>query len=190
MKTSSLKLIRLVPCMVMLAGLVAFNTARASDTDENRGQLNSSDYKFAKEAASGGMFEVNLGNMASANSKNAQVQQFGQRMVKDHTQANDNLKQIAERKGATLPTQLTSHQQREVDRLAKMSGPEFDKAYMSLMVRAHKSDERLFKKASEDAQDADIKNFASTTLTMVQEHLKLAQDLETSVKNEVSFNDR
>jgi putative membrane protein len=188
MNTHYLKSFRLLPCLVMLAAQTAFMSAYAADTTENRGQLSASDYKFAKEAATGGLFEVNLGNMAAANSRNTAVQQFGQHMVKDHGQAGQNLQQIATQKGATLPSQLTSRQQKEVDRLAKLSGPEFDKAYVACMVRAHKADEKAFKKASEDAEDSDLKNFAATTLTMVQEHLKMAQDLENSIKGEVSVN--
>jgi len=163
-------------------------SASAADVNDNPGQFSSSDYKFAKEAARGGMFEVNLGNMAAANSKNTAVQQFGQHMVADHGKAGHDLEQIASRKGASLPSQLTTRQQREVDHLAKLSGPEFDRAYTSLMVKAHKADEKAFKKESEEAQDPDLKNFAATTLTMVQEHLKMAQDLEGSVKNELSSN--
>lgn len=179
----------LVPCVALLAAQIAVLSASAADATDNPGQLSAEDYKFAKEAACGGMFEVNLGNMALANSQNAAVKQFGQRMVTDHGKANQELEAIASRKGATLPTQLPAHKQKEVDRLAKLSGPAFDKAYVALMVKAHKEDEKAFKKASEEAQDPDVKNFASTTLTMVQEHLKMAEDLQENIKHELSLND-
>ncbi len=172
----------------MVAAQLAFTSAYAADNGESRGQLSSSDYKFAKEAAMGGMFEVNLGNMAGSNSRNPAVQQFGQHMVKDHGDAGQKLQQIATAKGATLPTELTSKQQHEIDRLSKLSGTEFDKAYVSLMVKAHKTDERLFKKGSADIQDADLKNFFATTLPTIQEHLRMAEDLENNVKNAVTVN--
>ncbi len=183
-----MKSIRLLSCLVMMAAQVAFVSAYAADTADNRGQLSSSDYKFAKEAATGGMFEVNLGNIAASNSRNPAVQDFGRRMVKDHGQAGQNLQKIATQKEATLPADLSSHQQREVDRLAKLSGPEFDKAYVSAMVKAHKADEKAFRKAADEVQDSDLKGFAAATLPMIQEHLKMAQNLDNSVKNEVSVN--
>jgi putative membrane protein len=172
----------------MLVAQVAFVSAYAADANDNPGQLSSSDYKFAREAARGGMFEVNLGNVAIANSKNTEVQQFGQQMVKDHGAAGQKLQGIASQKGATLPTQLTEKQQKEVDKLTKLSGPEFDKAYLSCMIRAHKADERAFKKASEDIQDPDLKAFAADTLNIVRDHLKMAEDLDVSVKKELSVN--
>jgi putative membrane protein len=187
MKTNHRKL-SVLPALAMLVAQMAFVTAQAADANENPGQLSAADYKFAKEAACGGMFEVQLGNMAASNSKNNQVQEFGLRMVKDHGKAGQDLTQIASNKGATLPSQLSSRQQREVDRLAKLSGPEFDKAYMSCMVKAHKADEKAFKKASEDVKDPDLKAFAANTLTIVQDHLKMAEDLEQSVKNQLSLN--
>jgi putative membrane protein len=183
MKTN-LKQLLALPLAVLMT---QFATAvYAADANDNPGQLTASDYKFAKEAARGGMFEVNLGNVAQSNSKNTAVQQFGQQMVTDHGKAGQELEAIASRKGATLPAELTSHQQKEIDKLSKLTGPEFDKEYVSLMVKAHKMDERAFKKASEDVQDGDLKAFAANTLTVVQNHLKMAEDLEQTTKNEVS----
>jgi putative membrane protein len=177
----------LLPVLVLTAQL-AVTSALAADQNENRGQLSSSDYKFAKEAACGGMYEVNLGNMAAANSHNTAVQEFGRRMATDHTRVGQQLQQIATTKGATLPTDLEGKKQKEVDRLSKLTGPDFDKAYVAAMVKAHKADEKAFKKASEDLQDPDLKNFAGETLPMIQDHLKMAQDLEESVKHQLSMN--
>jgi putative membrane protein len=190
MNTHYHKKFRILPCLAMILAQVAMASAYAADSDENQGQLSASDYKFAREAAGGGMLEVNLGNMAAANSKNSAVQQFGLRMAKDHGKAGQDLEQIVSRKGASLPSQLPAKQQKEVDHLAKLSGPEFDKAYMALMVHCHKSDEKAFKRASENVQDPDLRAFAATTLTIVQEHLKMAEDLDESTKHEVSRNDQ
>ncbi|HUA64309.1 MAG TPA: DUF4142 domain-containing protein [Alphaproteobacteria bacterium] len=178
----------LLPCLMMAVAQLAIVAAYADDSTDNRGQFSASDYKFAKEAARGGKFEVTLGNVAASNSRNASVQQFGQQMVKDHGRAGQKLQQIATSKNATLPDELSAKQQREVDRLSKLTGPEFDKAYVACMIKAHKADEKAFKKASEEADDPDLRNFAATTLTMVRDHLRMAQDLESSVKNEVSVN--
>src|SRR5579872_2657875 len=65
--------------------------------------LSSADQKFIKEAAQGGMAEVELGQLAIQNASSEQVKKFGQRMVTDHSKANDQLKELAASKGVTLP---------------------------------------------------------------------------------------
>jgi putative membrane protein len=185
---TNLKKLRVIPFLAMIVAQAAVVAAYAGDNNDNRGQLSASDYKFAKTAACGGMLEVNLGNLAAANSSNPAVQQFGRRMVVDHGRAGQDLAQIAARKGATLPSELMGRQQKEVDKLTKLAGPDFDKAYVALMVKCHKMDEKEFKRASEDVQDPDLKAFAANTLTMVQDHLKMAEDLQDSIKNNLSMN--
>jgi putative membrane protein len=188
MKTNYCTKRRILPWVALLLAQAVWVSAYAADTDENRGQLSAADYKFAREAARGGIYEVNLGNMAAVNSRNSAVQQFGQRMARDHGKAGQDLAQIVSRKGGSLPSDPSSKQQREVDRLQKLSGHEFDRAYMAEMVRCHKADEKAFKKASEEVQDPDLKSFAATTLTTVRDHLKMAQELDENVGRELSQN--
>ena len=90
-------------------------------------------------------------------------------MVTDHGKAGQALAQIASRKGAMLPAQPTAAQQKEISRLAKLSGYEFDKAYVALMVKDHKADAKEFKRASENVPDLDLKAFAASTLLIVEE---------------------
>lgn len=183
MNTKCLKSFVVVPCIALFLAQAAL----AADSGD-RGQLSESDFRFAKKAAAGGMLEVTLGNIAQGNSSNTAVQQFGQRMAADHGKANQALQQIASNKGATLPSQLPGKLQKDVDRLSSMHGAAFDKDYMELMVKAHKMDEKLFEKASKDVQDPDLKAFAANTLAIVQEHLKMAEDLESSIKHPLSAN--
>ena len=131
--------------------------------------------------------EVSLGKVAADKSVNPAVRQFGQRMVTDHGKAGEDLAKIASSKGASLPSEPAAVQQKETERLAKLSGPEFDKAYMALMVRDHKADVKEFKRASEKVEDPELKAFAATTLTLVQDHLKMAEELSASLKHEVSM---
>lgn len=186
MKTNCKKL-GLLPIVAMMMAASTF-AVWAADKNENAGSFSSSDYKLVKNAACDGMMEVKLGNIAASNSKNNAVQQFGLRMVNDHGKAGQQLAQIASNKGATLPSDVTAHQQREIDKMAKLSGRDFDKDYISAMVRDHKSAERLFKKGSEEAEDPDLRAWFANTLPTIQEHLRMAQDLDRTVKNELSMN--
>jgi putative membrane protein len=140
------------------------------------------DNSFATKAAQGGMAEVQLGNLAKARAHSQEVKDFGQRMVTDHTKVNDQLKQIAAKTGMTLPTGLDAKDQATYDRLSKLSGVEFDRAYMRDMVSDHRGDVAEFRHESEHGANPDLKGFATATLPVLEEHLKLAESTEAAVK--------
>ena len=135
------------------------------------------------KAAVGGMAEVELGKLAQQNGSNDQVKQFGSRMVDDHSKANDELKQIASSKGITLPTDLDAKHKSVVAKMQKLTGAQFDRAYMDDMVKDHKEDVADFKKESTGGKDSDIKSFAAKTLPTLQDHLKMAQSTDAAVKS-------
>lgn len=157
-------------------------TTAASAPAAGARSLPGADRKFVENAAIGGLTEVELGNLAQQKASNDQVKQFGARMVQDHSKANDELKQIASSKGVQLPASLDKKHQKDVERFQKMTGAQFDKAYMSHMVDDHKKDVSEFKKEADSGKDGDIKGFASKTLPTLQEHLQLAQATNDAVK--------
>ncbi len=144
-------------------------------------QSSSADNKFAREAATGGMEEVELGKIAVRNASNEKVKAFGQRMVDDHSKANDQLMMIASKNNITLPTSLDAKQKADVDRLSAMTGAAFDKAYMRDMVQDHEKDIAEFQKESSSGKNPDLKNFAASTLPTLQMHLQMAKDAESAV---------
>jgi putative membrane protein len=171
-----------------LAGAAGAQTAASAPANADNmmhkapGTLSNSDRKFVEEAAIGGMAEVEMGNLAGQKAGSDAVKQFGQRMATDHSKANDELKQVASTKGVQVPASLDHKHQRELDKLSKKSGADFDKAYMSLMVDDHKKDVAEFRKEAGSAKDPDVKSFASKTLPTLQEHLQLAQTTNDEVK--------
>jgi putative membrane protein len=136
---------------------------------------------FVNKAAQGGMAEVQLGQLAGQKGSSQAVKDFGQRMVTDHSQANDKLKGIASSKGIAIPTSLDAKDQALYDRLSGLSGPAFDKAYMRAMLKDHKTDIAEFQKESNSGHDQDIRSFASSTLPTLQEHLHMAQQTESKL---------
>jgi putative membrane protein len=181
-------LARLAVGLGLLAiGQYTLVSARAADAPENRGQLSAADYKFAIAAARGGTLEVTLGNLAQKSNEQA-VKQFGQRMVDDHGKAGKQLTEIATQKGATLPPGISDEQQKEVDRLSLLTGPDFDRAYVAFMVRAHKTDLKDFQRAAQDVQDADLRTFATNMVPTIQEHLSMAEALDENLKSGMSSN--
>ncbi|MBV9866148.1 MAG: DUF4142 domain-containing protein [Abitibacteriaceae bacterium] len=132
-----------------------------------------SDKTFMMKAAQGGMTEVQLGQMASEKGASNAVKEFGQRMVTDHSKANDQLKQVAAQKGVTLPTDIGAKNKALAARLSKLSGAAFDRAYVTAMVKDHKEDVAEFKKESTHGKDQDVKSFAAQTLPVITDHLKM-----------------
>lgn len=141
------------------------------------GALSSRDQKFLMDAAMGGLMEVQLGRWASQTGTSAEVKQFGQRMIDEHSKANTELMELASSKGITLPTQLDEKHQREVSKVSRLRGEEFDRAYSKMMLKDHEKVVSNFEKQSTSGDDADIKAFAGKTLPALQEHLQMARAL-------------
>lgn len=140
--------------------------------------MKSADSTFAMKAAQGGMAEVKLGQLAAEKATNPDVKAFGQQMVDDHTKANDNLKAVAQSENMTLPSDVNAKQQAMYDKLSKLSGPAFDKAYVNDMVKDHEEDVKEFQKESNSGKDPKIKDFASTTLPVLQGHLSKIKGIQ------------
>jgi len=141
----------------------------------------SADQVFVRKAAQGGMAEVQLGQLAADKAASDEVKKFGQRMVTDHGKANDELKSLAQQKNITLPADVDAKDKALHDRLAKMSGAAFDRAYMQHMLADHRTDVNEFKKESTSGKDPDVKAWAGKTLPTLEEHLRLAQDANKAV---------
>jgi len=145
------------------------------------GKMAAADTKFVHEAAAGGMAEVELGKLAADKATSPEVKAFGQRMVDDHSKANDELKAFASQKGVTLPSAPDPAAKATQDRLSKLSGAAFDKAYMQDMVKDHDKDVAAFKHASTSAADADLKAWAAKTLPTLQEHQTQAKSINAKL---------
>jgi putative membrane protein len=154
-----------------------------STMTQQKASLDSSDKKFIEKAAEGGLAEVELGKLAAQKGQSAEVKQFGERMVKDHSAANDKLMKIASDKGLTPAKEMDASTKREHDKLSKLSGAEFDREYMKHMVSDHEKDVKEFQSEAKSAKDPDVKNFAESTLPTLEEHLKLAKSTESATKN-------
>src|SRR5215470_1788973 len=129
---------------------------------------------FMQDAASGGQAEVSLGRMAANKAASPEVRRFAERMVKDHGAAGDQLKELAQRRGVSLSTRLDPADRELIDRLGKLSGPEFDREYMRAMVDDHEKDVAKFEREVKAGRDADVKAFAERTLPTLRQHLELA----------------
>ena len=173
-----------VLAFLSLSAAAQYNSPSSSSSAEanqasgqNSSKLTHSEREFVRKAAEGGEAEVQLGNLAQEKASSNDVKQFGQRMVTDHTKANDQLKQLASSEGLTLPQQPNAMQKAEIARLSKLSGNKFDDAYMKMMVKDHTKDVSEFKETSKTATNPQLKEFVSSTLPTLESHLKEAKSI-------------
>jgi len=139
------------------------------------------DSQFANKAAAGGMSEIKLGQLAVDKGRNSAVKEFGQRMVTDHSKANDELKSIALRTNIALPDTTTASDQSLYERLSKLSGSEFDRAYARAMVKDHQEDVTTFQRESVEGRNAAVKEFATKTVPTLKSHLQQAREMQKTV---------
>jgi putative membrane protein len=154
-------------------------TTRTGTTANN---VSDADKKFMNEAASGGMMEVEAGRLASETATSDRVKAFGNMMVQDHTNANNELKGLAAQKNVMLPDSMMAEHREHINKLKNKTGKEFDKAYMSMMVTDHNEDVNKFQVTANNAADADLKAFASKTLPVLRTHLDSAKAINSSLK--------
>jgi putative membrane protein len=144
--------------------------------------LKMADKNFLTHAAQGGEAEVELGRLAQQKAADAQVKAFGQRMETDHSKAGSELRALIAQKGLTVPGGLPPQEMALKNRLDKLQGSAFDRAYMRAMLDDHTKDVREFEMAAKST-DSDIKAFAEKTLPTLREHLKMAQETYKSVSS-------
>ena len=182
-------------CLICLGALtLACETGSASRTqntnvNSNRSdrpmsestQLTEVDRTFANKASTGGKQEVELGRLAAQQASNADVKSFANRMVQDHSKAGDELMQITNRLGVTVPSQDDPSFNQKRDNLAKLKAAEFDRAYMNEMVDGHTKVASDFESYLNTGTNADLKAWTSKTLPTVREHLQMAKDVAAKV---------
>jgi putative membrane protein len=159
---------------VLVAGLVALGAPALSAQEMT-------DQQFVSTAAAGGLAEVELGHLAAGRAAHPGVQQFGQRMVMDHGAMNADLARLAERKGLSMPAAPGPAHQQARDRLASLSGHDFDRAYMQEMVADHTKDIAHFEPQAQRGTDPDLQAFAAGALPVLREHLQMARNVNTQV---------
>ncbi len=145
-------------------------------------QADAESANFLVKAANGGMAEVKLGEIAAERGINSKVKEMGQLMVADHTAANNEVKKLAAARNVSLPATIGGDMQKHIEELAAKKGTDFDRAFINQMIRDHEETITLFKKATEQVNDADVRTFANNTLSKLQEHLDSFKVIQKTIK--------
>ncbi len=141
------------------------------------GATSPQDRVFLKDALEGGMAEVQLGQLALQKSNNADVKQFAQKMVDDHTKMGDQLKPIAQQIGVKVPDSPSKKDKATIAKLQGLNGEAFDKAYMKDMVKDHKGDLTDFRSEADQGSNLAVKGAASQDAPIISQHLQLAEQI-------------
>lgn len=155
-------------------------TERTAESGNTSAGLSKADQKFIRKAAEGGLAEVQLGQLAQQQGSSDAVKEFGQRMVTDHQTANQKLQSIAQEQNIELPTTLSKHDQKKLEKLQSLHGAAFDKAYAREMRTDHRKDIHEFEHEAKHGKDTQLKEFADSTLPTLKEHLSMAEKLNSS----------
>jgi putative membrane protein len=166
-----------ISTVTAMAGMLLALPVLGADTPGHHGAKASSPTDFIKNAAGVGMAEVQLGTLAQERASSDDVKTFAKRMVDDHTKANTELEKIAQKKHVTLPKELDAKHKALYDRLSKLSGSEFDRAYMNEMLSGHREVVAEFQRETKSS-DADVRDFATRTLPTIEQHLASAEQIK------------
>jgi putative membrane protein len=141
-------------------------------------------HAFIEKATIGGQFEISSSRLALSNSQNADIKNFAQEMVDDHTQIGSKLKSVvaAENPDRKQPTIALDPTHRDMlNKLNTARGDDFDRLYVRDQIEAHKEAVDLFRDYSDDGADDALKAFATQTLPTLQAHQSHILDLQKSM---------
>jgi len=136
---------------------------------------------FLRKAAVGGIMEVEAAKIAATNASSQKVKDFAAKMLADHSKANKELKELATKKKIITPDALPAEDQMHLDQMKKLTGAEFDKHYMGMMVTDHEKTVALFKDGAQN-KDASLKQLATKTLAVIQQHDVEAKEISQGLK--------
>jgi putative membrane protein len=171
-------ILKSISCGLGSVALLVGITLGCPKASSNAGEA---DGHFVANASSGGTAEVQLGHLAEQRGTNADVKNFGRRMVTDHSAADAKLQAVASKEGMTFSNTLNPEDKATYNKLHSLSGTDFDRAYADAMVKDHEQDIAEFEREAKSGKDAAVRQFAQDTLPTLREHLKLAQEMQKSV---------
>jgi putative membrane protein len=153
------------------------NDAQQMQQQQNTPEEAMQDKAFVHSALEGNLAEVQMGQLAAQKGSSDDVKQFGQKMVNDHTQLNNQMKQAAQQLDVRPPKGLSKKDKEEVAKLQNLSGTQFDNAYIEAMLKDHKKDLSDLKQEAQNTQNPALKQVAQQDAQVVDQHLQLIQQI-------------
>ena len=158
----------LVPCAL---GTIVLAAAPETPTADS----------FLRKAAEGQRMEIALGQLATQKASSEQVKQFGAHMIEDHRKGSLEVERLAAKQGVRIAAELSDKHRNTSAQFSKLSGKEFDRAYISYMLRDHVEDVQDFEKGALTMTDPEIKQWAAGSLPVLKEHLQKVKTIASSL---------
>jgi putative membrane protein len=166
-------------CCVVLCSVPVLAQSAHKKGATKAGAAAMTDQEFVDFAAQTDMTEANLGQLAGTNASAQGVKDYAQMLVTDHTNDYTQLSTVAGKAGLTVPKGLDAAHQKMIAPFEKLKGTAFDHRYIQEMIAGHTKAIAVYTKESTDAQNADLKAYASQVLPTLQKHLDGAKDIAT-----------
>ena len=170
-----------VLCACAALSLAAVPLLADDKEHKTTGEQQTSDKQFVQEALKGNQAEVAMAEVAARKAQNPQVKQFAQEMQRDHNQANEQLRPIAQSLGVQTAQTLDDKHQKKLSRLQELQGEEFDKEFTTHALRAHKKAISKYQKAENQVQNPQLKQYISQTLPKLQQHYQHGKQVAQAV---------
>ena len=170
-------------CSVLIA-IAAVSASAYAMPGAGRTTEPKADREFVVKAVESGLAEVDLGKLAEERASTPQARQFGQQMVADNMKEYAALQHIAAAKNITVPTGPDRSTRALRARLELLTGPAFDRAYLTAMVSGHAEDVSEFSREVTWGRDRDVATFASNALPTVEDQLRLAETTKQTLSSD------
>jgi putative membrane protein len=158
--------------------LVRAQTATENSTSTKN--VSSRESHFIEKAAKGNTGEVALAEAVKGRTQDPQLREYTDMLIRDHTQANRELRPIADARGVAWPTTMDEGTKHELNRAQTLAPAELDTAMIKHWVKDHKKDIKEYEQADKHVQDPQLKQYITATLPVLHKHLDRAEALETS----------
>lgn len=162
---------------------LSFSLYACNNDDNGNGKdvISQQDKEFVKDAGHANRAEIEMGELASTKSTNEDIIAFAEFMVSEHTNAQNKLKELANKKNIAMPDTLDAAHKTMKDMLSALDGYKFDSAYISSQVADHEKAEKIFRDGDDDNDDDELESYASETLNHIRQHLERAKELKGKI---------
>ncbi len=172
---------QIMMCVTVMALVAGCQSSAEQLGGKSSPNLPPGENHFLKTIANANQAEIEMSQIALNKSQSAQVRQFAQHMIDDHTQATAQVQQLASQKGFELPTQLDTLHRGMVDEVAARSGTDFDRTFIQDQVRAHQDTIDNTEREADNGSDPDVKALAQKLLPTLRMHLQMAKNVQAAL---------
>ena len=169
--------------LTLTAGLTSCERGRGVEAarEDRPAAVTQSEEEFMAKAAQANMTEIEVARIALQKSANDEVKEYANVIKSDHTSALEDLAELMEEKNVAQPRAIDARTQQDIDRMNNLTGGEFDREFINMMVTDHRKAIELFRDQQSSAQNRDVKKYVDKVLPNLEVHLDKAQRLQTKL---------